>query len=448
MSNNRAIVWFRNDLRLHDNEALTEALKHADEIIPVYVFDERIFGGKTRYGFPKTGVFRANFVLQSVEDLRNSFRARGAELLVRIGKPEEEIAKIAEESKANWVYCNRERTREEVLVQDALEQKLWSTGRELRYCRGKMLYYTSDLPFPVAQTPDIFTQFRKEVERFVPVRPPLPVPAQLKPAKPSLVAGDLPDLRQLGYLPLVQDRRAVLSFQGGEQQGLARLRYYLWETDLIKTYKETRNGLLGGDYSTKFSPWLAHGCLSPKQIYAEVRQYEVTRGNNESTYWVIFELLWRDFFRLMAKKYGDRIFLKGGILGKANASLRDDLKGFQRWKDGHTGKGIVDANMRELAATGFMSNRGRQIVASYLVNDLRVNWQIGAEYFESLLIDYDPASNWGNWNYVAGVGNDPRENRYFNPKTQAERYDPEGKYVRHWLSESIDTSRNASAISK
>jgi len=205
---------------------------------------------------------------------------------------------------------------------------------------------------------------------------------------------------------------------------------------------------LGGDYSTKFSPWLAHGCLSPKQIYAEVRRYEASRGNNESTYWVIFELLWRDFFRLMAKKYGDKIFLKGGILGKENGTLRDDFKAFQRWKDGKTGKGIVDANMREIASTGFMSNRGRQIVASYLVNDLKVNWQLGAEYFESLLIDYDPASNWGNWNYVAGVGNDPRENRYFNPKTQAERYDPEGKYVRFWLEGENDSVRSAPAISK
>jgi deoxyribodipyrimidine photo-lyase len=448
MSKNRAIVWFRNDLRLHDNEALTEAIRNADEVIPVYVFDERVFLGKTKFGFSKTGPFRANFILQSVADLRRSFRERGAELYIRFGKPEEEIFNLAQESKANWVYCNRERTREEVLVQDALEQKLWSTGRELRYCRGKMLYYTSDLPFPVAQTPDIFTQFRKEVERFIPVRPPLPVPDPLKPARLQIAAGELPLFAKLGHSSYTPDKRAVLSFEGGESNGLARLQYYLWDTDLIKTYKETRNGLLGSDYSTKFSPWLAHGCLSPKQIYAEVRRYEASRGNNESTYWVIFELLWRDFFRLMAKKYGDKIFLKGGILGKENGALRDDFKAFQRWKDGKTGKGIVDANMREIASTGFMSNRGRQIVASYLVNDLKVNWQLGADYFESLLIDYDPASNWGNWNYMAGVGNDPRENRYFNPKTQAERYDPEGKYVRFWLEGENDSVRSAPAISK
>ncbi len=435
MHKRRAIVWFRNDLRLHDNEALQEALKIADEVIPVYVFDERIFLGRTRYGFAKTGPFRAKFILQSVEDLRRSLRKLGAELYVRTGKPEEEVFQLVNQTKASWVFCNRERTQEEVYVQDALEQKLWSKGLEIWYCRGKMLYHTADLPFPVNQTPDIFTHFRKEVERYVPIREPLPAPVAFKPLTMPLEAGEIPELEALGHTTFATDARAVLHFHGGETYGLERLRYYLWDTDLVKTYKETRNGLLGGDYSSKFSPWLAQGCLSPKQIYHELRRYETTRGSNESTYWLFFELLWRDFFRLTAKKHGNKIFLKGGIRGEVNPKLRNDRRNLQRWIEGNTGQAFIDANMRELASTGFMSNRGRQNVASYLVNDLRVNWQMGAEYFESLLLDYDPASNWGNWNYVAGVGNDPRENRYFNPQTQASRYDPDGTYVRHWLPE-------------
>jgi deoxyribodipyrimidine photo-lyase len=188
----------------------------------------------------------------------------------------------------------------------------------------------------------------------------------------------------------------------------------------------------------KFSPWLAQGCLSPKMIYAEVKRYELERVKNKSTYWIIFELLWRDFFRLMGKKYGNKIFLRGGTKGEADNRLRNDEHLLKLWVEGRTGVPFIDANMREIEKTGFMSNRGRQNVASFLVKDLKVNWQMGAEYFESMLIDYDPTSNWGNWNYVAGVGNDPRENRYFNILTQATRYDPKGEYVKTWLPELSD----------
>lgn len=436
MALQRAIVWFRQDLRLHDNEALTEALDAADEILPVYVFDERIFLGRTRwFDFPKTGKFRAQFIIEAVEDLRRNLRERGNELIVRVGKPEQVIAELAREVKTSWVFCNRERTQEEVAVQDALERALWSIGQEMRYSRGKLLYYTADLPFPVTHTPDVFTQFRKEVERYVPVREPLPTPAHVPPATVSVPAGVIPDLRDFGHDPLVRDSRAVLAFQGGETAGLERLRYYLWESDRARTYKETRNGLVGGDYSTKFSAWLAQGCLSPKMIYHELKKYEAQRGANKSTYWIFFELLWRDFFRLMAKKYGNRIFLRGGTQGEEPEGLRNDWRLFNYWLEGETGVPFIDANMRELNLTGFMSNRGRQNVASFLVKDLKVNWQMGAEYFESLLIDYDVASNWGNWNYVAGVGSDPRENRYFNIISQARRYDPEGEYVKQWIPE-------------
>jgi deoxyribodipyrimidine photo-lyase len=162
----------------------------------------------------------------------------------------------------------------------------------------------------------------------------------------------------------------VLTFSGGERAALSRLRHYFWESEALSRYKQTRNGLLGPDYSSKLSPWLANGSVSPRTVYREVRRYERERAKNDSTYWFIFELTWRT---------------------------------------GDTGRGFIDANMREIAAKGFMSNRGRQNVASFLARDLEVNWVMGAEYFESMLIDYDPASNYGNWTYTVGVGTDPRE---------------------------------------
>lgn len=435
----RAIVWFRQDLRLHDNEALQDALQHAYEIIPVFVFDERVFLGHTSFGFRKTDKFRAQFILESVADLRNNLRKLNSELLVRVGKPEDVLFELAKTTKTSWIFCNRERTAEEEAVQDELERRLWSIGQEMRYARGKMLYYTSDLPFPIAATPDVFTQFRKEVERYVRVREPLPRPSKVfNPLTIDLPAGDLPTLADFQLDPIEPEERAVLPFKGGETTGLQRLRYYLWDTQLVKSYKETRNELLGGDYSSKFSPWLAQGCLSPKLIYQELKKFEQAHGGNESTYWLFFELLWRDFFRFMGKKYGNKIFQIGGPRNNANPRWRNDARLLQKWIDGQTGVPFIDANMLELKHTGFMSNRGRQNVASFLVKDLLVNWQMGAEYFESMLIDYDVCSNWGNWNYVAGVGSDPREDRYFNILTQAQRYDPQGHYVKHWLPELKD----------
>lgn len=435
MKNKKGIVWFRQDLRIHDNEALTDALKSCEEILPVFVFDERTFMGKTKFGFPKTGSIRAQFIIESVEDLRQSLQKLGANLIVRIGKPEEVIFDLAQTAKTSWIFCNRERTQEEVEVQDMLEKKLWTIGQEIRYSRGKMLYYTGDLPFPITHIPDTFTHFRKEVERFVGIREPLASPSEIIPFSDEIDIGTMPILEDFGLKVVQKDERAVLDFKGGETAALARLHYYFEETNLVENYKETRNEMVGGDYSTKFSPWLAQGCLSPKLIYQELSNYEATKTKNKSTHWVFFELMWRDFFRFMAKKHGNLIFQKTGTRGEEKLTLNDDENLLQIWIEGRTGIPFIDANMHEIANTGFMSNRGRQNVASFLINDLKVNWQMGAAYFESQLIDYDPASNFGNWNYIAGVGSDPREDRYFNILSQAKRYDSNGDFVKLWLPE-------------
>ena len=433
--NKKVILWFRQDLRLHDNEALRDALLSGSEILPIYVFDERVFNGKTSFGFRKTDKFRAKFVIECVENLRQNLEKIGLGLVVRVGKPEEIIYDLAKEHKTSWIFCNRERTQEELDVQDALESNLWSIGQEIRYSRGKMLYYTADLPFPVTHAPDTFSTFRKEVEKFVDVREPLSLPNVL----PHLVQiedqGSIPSLEEFGFTQDEIEMSQNSPFKGGEDAALARLRHYFWDTDLVSTYKKTRNEMLGLDYSSKLSTWLSHGCISPKLIYSELKKYEKERTKNDSTYWLFFELLWRDFFRLMGKKHGNSIFKKGGTKKEPRNDLSDNLSLFKIWAEGRTGYPLVDANMKELNETGFMSNRGRQNVASFLVNDLKVNWQIGGEYFESLLIDYDPCSNYGNWNYIAGIGSDPRENRYFNVSTQSKRYDTHGTYLSHWIPE-------------
>jgi len=437
----KAIVWFRSDLRLHDNEALCDAHQHASKIIPIYIFDEREFLGKTRFGFPKTDKYRAQFVIESVINLRKNLESVGSGLVVRIGKPEEIIPEIAREEKTHWVFCNRERTAEEVYVQDTLEEQLWSIGQEVRYSRGKMLYYTADLPFPVTHTPDIFTNFRKEVEKFTQIREPLVTPSLDDSFESTIEYGEIPELKDFGHSETFE-KRDVYYLEGGEDAALAELAYYFSEKKLPASYYETRNQSLGRDYSTKFSAYLSSGCLSPKQVYHTLGVYEKEYGSSKSSYWIFFELLWRDFFRLMGKKYKEKIFLRGGIRNETKP-VETDSALFESWKTGQTGFPFIDACMRQLNATGFMSNRGRQNVASFLIHDLGLNWQLGASYFESLLIDYDPCSNYGNWNYLAGIGNDPREQRKFNVVLQSKKYDAEGNFIRYWIPElkELDSKR-------
>lgn len=430
MNKKKVILWFRSDLRLHDNEALVDALASSDDLYPVYVFDTRIFGGKSAFGFDKTDFFRAQFVIEAVANLKQSLQNVGSDLIIRIGQPEEEIYSLAKELKTSWVFCNRERTREEVYVQDNLEKELWSIGQEVRFSRGKMLFYTSDLPFPVTHTPDTFTQFRKEVEKIVPIRKPILAPVEIPLFEEKVEVGEVPNLNDLGY---TINESYMPAFVGGEDAAIDRLQHYFWDTNEIKNYKERRNELLGLDFSSKFSVYLAHGCLSPKYVYHELKRYEEERGSSDGTYHMFFELLWRDFFRLIGKKYGDLIFVRGGIKKKKRSDLANDMSLFRVWSEARTGMPLIDAAMTELNETGFMSNRARQNAASFLINDLKVNWQIGAEYFESKLIDYDPCSNWGNWMYLAGVGNDPRPARYFNIIKQSQKYDPDGAYVKHWI---------------
>jgi deoxyribodipyrimidine photo-lyase len=431
----KVLVWYRNDLRLHDHAALHQATQKASEVYAMYCIDERWFA-KTFLGIPRTDSFRAKFLLESLCDLRLALRKIGGDLIVRLGKPEEQVALIAEQLQVDAVFASQEVTDEEVKIEQKLEQKLLHKKIHLDLFWQQTLYHLDDLPFPVGRIPDIFTEFRKAVEKNCEVRKSFPSPSQLTKPSEDFVVGEIPRLKDLG-LDEPAGSEGVLVFRGGETEALKRLSHYFWKADALKVYKETRNGLLGADYSSKFSAWLALGCLSPRYIFEQVKLYEKQRIKNDSTYWLIFELIWRDYFRFIAKKYGNALFWESGIKDE-NLFLKNNRRVFELWANGETGVPFIDANMRELKQTGFMSNRGRQNVASFLVKDLHINWTWGAMYFESKLIDYDVCSNWGNWNYVAGVGNDPRENRYFNIPSQAKRYDPQAEYIKYWLPELKD----------
>ncbi|MCL9814566.1 DASH family cryptochrome [Natranaeroarchaeum aerophilus] len=424
-----AVVWFRDDLRVEDNLTLADAVSAAETVVPLYVFDPRR-RRESQYGPDKMGSHRGQFRRESVDDLRESLQDRGGELVVREGLVEDVVPSVVEGVDADAVFAQTKPATEEVEREHAVRDALPGTvDFQRRFTHT--LHHLNDLPTPYDRIDDTFTPWRKEVEQGASVRDPVPAPERV--STPQVDPGVIPSLDDLGFDTPPHDDRSVLPFEGGETAGQDRLQHYLWEADRLREYKSTRNGMLGPDYSSKFSPWLAAGCLSPRWIHREVKRYEDERVSNEDTYWLLFELRWRDFFQFQFLKHGGNFFTPTGIRN-VEREWKHDRAAFRQWAAGETGVPFIDANMRELNETGYMSNRGRQNVASFLVDALGIDWRWGAAYFEERLIDYDVASNWGNWAYQAGVGNDSRDG-FFNVLSQAERYDGDAEYVHTWLPE-------------
>jgi len=425
MSERTILVWFRNDLRIHDNEILLEATRKADKILPVYCFDPFYFNTNINGAF-KTGNFRARFLLESVADLREHLRSLGGDLIIRIGNPADILPQLAQEYQVSEVYHHREVAFEETGISEQVEAALWKNRLNLKHFIGHTLYHKEDLPFPIKDIPDSFAVFRKKVERDSSVRPVTESPAHLN--IPEIKdAGGLPYLSDLGLDVPFDDPRANTHFTGGESSALHALQIYFDKTIPLGTKAARNNPQIIAEHSSKLSPWLALGCLSPRQVYWEVMRNE---GNSGSQ--LILELLWRDYFRFMFKKHGQKFFKPEGFKNEApETAINQDML-FTQWKQGTTGIPYIDAVMHELNATGYINNYNRQVVAGYLIRDLKVDWTRGAAYFEEKLIDYSPASNWGNWAFVAGVGNDPRDNRNFIQR-QAAELETSSAFINTWL---------------
>ncbi|KAF8305209.1 cryptochrome [Clavulina sp. PMI_390] len=488
-------------------------------LLPVYVFDEAIFdltgleeptrpGAKDSpvtvprtalLGLRKTDLFRTRFILESVYDLRTQLLNRRSNLLITAGQPhvilDRLIQKLHENGDVvNSVWMTKEYASEELRTESRIARVVsrasssdsaGGLGAELRFVHSRPMVHPEDLPFAPSECPDQFTSFRKVVEGLGQEQMVRPCAAdeELLPF-PSDSVDDL--IHHLSAEPFgsyesaskhilapfhssstgdgaeQDESRAAPAtiFRGGESVALQRLSHYVSGASApLSTYKQTRNGLLGDDFSSHLSPWLACGAISPRKIWEAIddwdRQHTRHGNGTKDSYWLRFELLWRDYFIYIAQKYGDDIFKLGGVQTSLNPSKYEPNKNggpnatewkdaraelekgangaLRKWMDGQTGVPFIDANMIELNTTGYMSNRGRQNVASFLAKDLGIDWRAGAEYFEEKLLDYDPYANYGNWMYVAGVGTDPRDGRQFNPIKQGKDYDPEGIYVKHWI---------------
>lgn len=429
--NNINLVWFRNDLRLRDNQVLASAINKNEKVIAVYCFDPKYFE-INKHGFKITEKYRAKFLIETILDLKKQLSNLNIDLLVYHNLPEVIIPKICAEFKVTDIYLQEEWTKDERVTESAVKAKLPEVG--FHHIYNQFLYHPDDINFKIENTPQVFTVFRKKLEKYVNIREEASIEAL--PTSNQLENNTvIPSLEDLGFEDFKAHPKSAFPFKGGETEALIRLNDYFFETKKLGFYKKTRNGLVGKDYSSKFSAWLANGSISAKTIYWEVKKFEAEHVKNQSTYWLIFELIWRDYFKYISMKHGQQIFKLKGILHK-DYDWSTNKNQIEKWINGETQSDFVNANMIELKKTGWMSNRGRQNVASYFAKELKLDWRIGAAYFESLLIDYDVHSNYGNWMYVAGVGNDPRD-RKFNVDLQAERYDSNGTFRRLWLQPSL-----------
>ena len=422
-----APYWFRNDLRLTDNPAFSDACARSRTLVPVYVVGDEE-PALTRWGFPRWGEHRRRFRDQALAGLRSALQARGSDLIVLRGQPTDELAALAAACGADTVFCERIAAPEEI---DQVET-LRAAGLTVEDHWQSGLLDPADLPFDVAHLPDVFTPFRQAVEKAdVRPHPAIPAPDVVPPLPQTELARDAvvertgrPDART--SFPYDD-----VGFTGSETAALAHVERY-FASPLPRSYKGTRNGLSGTDYSTKLSPWLASGAVSPRTVHEALLKHEAQFGVSDGSRWIVFELLWRDYFRFSSLKHGTRLFRHDGL--STLPYPPHDPDAFSAWCSGQTGQSFVDAGMRELAATGYLSNRMRQIVASYLIHDLACDLRAGAAWFEAQLIDYDVCSNQGNWLYIAGRGTDPRQGRRFDTDYQARTHDPDGTYQKLWVS--------------
>jgi deoxyribodipyrimidine photo-lyase len=409
------LYWFRHDLRLTDNPTFNQLCAKVEWLICVYVngHDKE---HRNDFCEANTGKFKSTFEQQSASALDASLRHKKQYLLFVDAPSHETLVELIERYSVTHVGAE---CHPGVYEKRALESLQISCPQvELISANGHNLFEKSDLPFELDDLPETFTPFRKQVESIMinaPVHELVKLPNSIKPT---------PEFSP----PLTSQDNVI----GGENAGKKQLENYLFGTNLIKQYKQTRNALDDWNSSSKLSMWLANGCLSAKTVYHTIKQYEKECGDNDSTYWLYFELLWREYFQWYLAKHQNKLFHFSGIKQVVPPTTFDQQK-FIRWCEGMTQYPIINACMRQLNQTGYMSNRGRQLVASCFVHELGLDWRYGAAYFEQHLIDYEVASNWGNWQYLAGVGADPRGHRRFDLAKQTATYDPQAVFRNKWL---------------
>jgi deoxyribodipyrimidine photo-lyase len=404
-----ALVWFRRDLRVHDHPALTAAHREADRIVPVFVLDPRLLDGGR---FPSRN--RAWFLLESLRELREALQARGADLVVRRGRPEEVLPRLAGETGADVVHF-------------ASDVSPFAMARDRRVAAAMPVRrhpgnFVADVGVPRTQGGRpyaVFSPFHRAWER---------LPRRSVHGAPRALSFP-PGIRP-GEIPRGPEPEAAEPFPPGE--AAARERLTRWLGDGLARYDERHDRLAGG--TSRLSPYLHFGCLSAREAEARTRD----KGGKGAAAFAR-QLAWRDFYAHVLLHH------PGNATGAYKAAFdalewADDEDALEAWRAGRTGYPVVDAGMRQLRREGWMHNRARLIVASFLTKDLHQDWRAGEAHFMRHLLCGDEAQNNGNWQWITSIGVDPAPyyRRLYNPVAQQRRHDPDGTYVRRWCPELRD----------
>ncbi len=418
----KTLYWVTKELRLDDNPALHHAAA-SDSLLITYCVDPRWFS-PYRYHLASLGTHRWNFLQESLSQFNKALAPLGQSLVIYYERPEVQLISLINELAIERLVCSRQFGADEKAALHFIAKRF--EDLVIEQVDTTTLFNKDALPFAVEDLPPSYTQFRRALENQA-VPAPMDSPVKL-PKPPSF---NHSRVTRPSWVP--DPKVTQCQFVGGEQNALNHANTY-FSASLPASYKTTRNELDGWDNSSKMSPWLNNGDLSPRRLKQLLADYETSTIANESTHWLYVELLWREYFQWLALKIGNALFTyKGSSSCQRMGCFYPER--FQQWCHGTTPYPLVNACMIQLKQTGYLSNRGRQIAASCFINEMELDWRYGAAWFEHQLVDYDVAVNWGNWQYIAGVGADPRGGRHFNLVKQQQTYDSEGLYRARWPSD-------------
>ena len=411
-----ALLWLRRDLRLHDHPALRAALDDDRAVVAVFCLDPRLLGGRHASG-PRT-----QFLLECLDDLSESLHRRGSALVVRNGRPEHVLPELASELDARQVYWTADVSPLATARDAAVRRELEARGAEVRVLPGLFVLDDPGALLTLAGDPyRVFTPFYrawlKQGRREL-----IPAPSSLPAIPRATELGTLPTLRELGLEQVVEHPS-----RGGEAAGRRRMQSFVSEG--VGRYATARDDL-GADASSRLSPYLHFGCISPRELEARLPS---GTGADEFRR----QLCWRDFYAHVLAHFPGNARHEFQERYRGSIRWSRGEKPFQAWCEGRTGYPLVDAAMRQLRREGWVHNRARLVAGSFLTKDLGLDWRWGERWFMRLLIDGDEASNNGNWQWIASVGVDPQPpfRRIYNPARQQARFDPDGAYVRRYIPE-------------
>jgi deoxyribodipyrimidine photo-lyase len=434
----RSLYWVTKDLRINDNTALNLA-SESDNLLCVYVVDKKWFE-PNNYQSKSLGTNRWHFLQSCLSDFNERLLTFGQQLYIVYGDTFSTLANLCEKYQiTDVITTHMPGTYENNLITQFSDRFPQVTINKVEQFT---LFTTNSLPFELQKLPLTYSKFRKimadvTIPELAPTIKRLP---DLFKSMPS------PTIFRPQWLPPILYKKVKhgFNFDGGEHDGLKHLNRY-FSSNLPTTYKDVRNNLDGWNNSSKLSPWLGYGCISARQVMNSIVEFEHRQGKNSSTECLTLEILWREYFQWLHFKVETKMYQFKGLSDHPPLTTFYPER-FNKWCSGNTPYSLVNACMNELRQTGYLSNRGRQIVASCLVNELSVDWRFGAAWFEEQLIDYDAAVNWGNWQYIAGVGADPRGGRHFNIQKQTALYDPDGYYQSKWLDKTNQTNQPLDSV--